>query len=105
MKTRQTPPKKRATKGHKPRRLAPEPGSRPEVRCGCCTGTGKVILGNDLWRTLQRLDSTPRRTEDLQEKGVTRNAINNRLIDLETHGLAVCVGKQGKWRMWCAVNT
>lgn len=86
------------------RRLAATHGSRHCVRCGCCEGTGKVSLGDDLWRTLQRLNATPKTTAQLQEKGITRNAINNRLIDLEAHGLAVCVGKQGKWRMWCAVN-
>lgn len=79
--------------------------ARPIVPCGCCSGTGKVTLGDDLWTTLQRLDSTPRTTAELQEPGITRNAINNRLIALEAHGLAVSVGKQSKWRLWIATTT
>ena len=79
--------------------------TRPIVPCGCCSGTGKVTLGGDLWSTLQRLDSTPRTTAELQEPGITRNAINNRLIALEAHGLAVSVGKQSKWRLWIATTT
>jgi hypothetical protein len=78
--------------------------SRPVVVCGCCQGEGTTELGDDLWRTLQRLDGKPRTTQDLVEIGITRNAINNRLIDLEKHGLIKCTGKRGKWRLWVAAN-
>jgi len=43
-------------------------------------------------------------TSDLVERGITRNAINNRLVQLEKLGLAKRCGKLGKWHLWRAVN-
>lgn len=78
----------------------------PLVVCPCCEGKSKVPLDEALWRTLQRLRRSlgPCLTSDLQEPGVTPGAICNRLTGLQRLGLAKCVGKEGKWRLWSAVN-
>jgi len=104
MKTKKTPSKKPATKGQKPRRLAPVPGS-PLVACECCKGAGKVPLQRDLLRTYQHLETErPLMVSELREDGVTPNAINNRLVRLEQLGLARRRGKCGKWVMWLRAN-
>lgn len=85
---------------------APASGSRPLVGCPCCSGKGRVPLSDELWQTLKRVRESinPCITDQLVERGITRNAINNRLDDLESLGLVKCTGKHGKWRIWKAVN-
>lgn len=74
----------------------------PLITCACCDGTGKHALQPDHWRTLKRLRSQNMLTSilNLQEEGVTRNAINNRLVFLESQGLIRRVGKSGKFILW-----
>ena len=77
---------------------------RPAVTCSCCCGSGSIPLPEGLWSTLQRVANHPTLTSDLQEPGITRNAINNRLIALEQLGLVRRAGKQGKWILWTRSN-
>jgi Ribonuclease G/E len=74
----------------------------PLIECGHCGGKGCVELGADHWLTLQklRLLEPPIMRPSLDERGITPNAINNRLLDLESHGLIRRVGKDGKFILW-----
>lgn len=77
---------------------------RPIIKCSCCNGGGVIYLPNELWRTLKKLSSIPKLTSELNEVGITPNAICNRLKDLESLGLAKRSGKTGKWIKWVAVE-
>ncbi len=78
----------------------------PLITCDCCDGTGKRELEPTLWRTLQMIPYPPASTPRimLDETGVTPNAINNRLIALESLGLIRRSGKDGKFILWEAVK-
>lgn len=76
----------------------------PLMTCPCCGGLGRVPITKDLLRTWQRLNlAKPAMVSELLEKGVTPNAINNRLVALEKLGLARRHGKKGKWVLWLKV--
>lgn len=74
----------------------------PLIKCACCNGTGEHELEPVLWSTLQRLRSfePPVVRPLLDEIMVTPNAINNRLLALESLGLIRRVGKDGKFILW-----
>lgn len=76
----------------------------PCILCHHCDGTGRRPLVPELRETYQRLrrSRVPLTTADLMEPGITRNAISNRLTDLESLGLAYVVGKQSKSKLWMA---
>lgn len=77
----------------------------PHVHCEQCNGTGRAPLKPALlrtWRELRELKGAL--SWGLKEKGITVNAINNRLIELEKLGLVRRVGKHGKWIEWRAVK-
>jgi biotin operon repressor len=75
----------------------------PIIPCEHCGGQGSVPLGRDLQQTLARLTDQPQTAADLEEPGIGRTAINNRLVKLERLGLARAEAKRGKWRLWVNV--
>lgn len=80
--------------------------SIPKIQCDCCGGTGKRELSADHWRTLQLIQrfEPPVIRPLLDEKGITPNAINNRLLFLENAGLIERSGKDGKFILWRSKN-
>lgn len=79
---------------------------RPLIKCECCNGTGKEEIADHLWRTLKQIMArkVPTSRAELEEAGITPNAINNRLIWLEKRGLIKRVGKRSKLILWEAVK-
>lgn len=78
----------------------------PLIKCTCCNGSGKRELDAVLWKTLWRmlLLEPPVMRPILDEHGISPNAINNRLIALESLGLIRRVGKDWKFILWEAVK-
>jgi predicted ArsR family transcriptional regulator len=74
------------------------------VQCGCCGGLGRVALGMEYQRTINllRKQRGPINAADLARlDGCAGEAMCNRLVRLEEHGLATGE-RRGRQRLWRA---
>ena len=80
---------------------------RTTVQCPTCGGAGRCDIPDHLAMTLGkiRMSRKPLTTDSLQEDGISNEAICNRLVELEKHGLIERAGKVGKRFLWKATPT